>query len=168
MTMRLDGARVWVTGASSGIGAALARELADRGASVAISARSADKLAEVAGGRMHVEPVDVTDRAATVAAAEAVRAALGGLDVAVLNAGTWSRFRVDEWDSDVFADHIRTNLMGTVHTLEGVVPTMLAEGRGRIVGVPSCASSILIDLIEPIDLVPERIATSRPSIADSV
>jgi short-subunit dehydrogenase len=139
MTLRLDGARVWVTGASSGIGAALARELADRGASVAISARSADKLAEVAGGRMHVEPVDVTDRAATVAAAAAVREALGGLDVAVLNAGTWSRFRVDEWDSDVFADHIRTNLMGTVHTLEGVVPTMLAEGRGRIVGVASVA-----------------------------
>jgi short-subunit dehydrogenase len=139
MTLRLDGARVWVTGASSGIGAALARELADRGASVAISARSADKLAEVAGGRMHVEPVDVTDRAATVAAAAAVREALGGLDVAVLNAGTWSRFRVDEWDSDVFADHIRTNLMGTVHSLEGVVPTMIAEGRGRIVGVASVA-----------------------------
>ena len=137
--MRLEGARVWVTGASSGIGAALARELADRGASVAISARSADKLAEVASGRMHVEPVDVTDRAATVAAAAAVREALGGLDVAVLNAGTWSRFRVDEWDSDVFADHMRTNLMGTVHSLEGVVPTMLAEGRGRIVGVASVA-----------------------------
>jgi short-subunit dehydrogenase len=137
--MRLEGARVWVTGASSGIGAALARELADRGAAVAISARSADKLTEVAGSRMHVEPVDVTDRAATVAAAAAVREALGGLDVAVLNAGTWSRFRVDEWDSDVFADHIRTNLMGAVHTLEGVVPTMLAEGRGQIVGVASVA-----------------------------
>jgi short-subunit dehydrogenase len=137
--VRIAGARVWVTGASTGIGAALARELADRGASVAISARSADKLHEVAGGRMHVEPVDVTDRAATVAAAAAVREALGGLDVAVLNAGTWSRFRVDEWDSDVFADHLRTNLMGTVHALEGVVPTMLAEGRGRIVGTASVA-----------------------------
>jgi short-subunit dehydrogenase len=57
----------------------------------------------------------------------------------VLNAGTWSRFRVDEWDSDLFADHMRTNLMGTVHSLEGVVPTMLAEGRGRIVGVASVA-----------------------------
>lgn len=137
--MRIAGARVWVTGASSGIGAALARELADRGASVAVSARSTDKLREVAGGRMHVEPVDVTDRAATVAAAANVREALGGLDVAVLNAGTWSRFRVDEWDSDVFADHLRTNLMGTVHALEGVVPRMLAEGRGRIVGTASVA-----------------------------
>jgi short-subunit dehydrogenase len=137
--VELSGARIWVTGASSGIGAALARELADRGASVAISARDAAKLRAVAGGRMHVEPVDVGDRAATVAAAAAVRAALGGLDVVVPNAGTWSRFTVDDWDSDAFADQLQTNVMGTVHTLEGVVPTMLADGHGRIVGTASVA-----------------------------
>ena len=137
--MQIAGARVWITGASSGIGAALARELADRGASVAISARSTEKLRAVAGGRMHVEPVDVTDRAATVAAAANVRAALGGLDLAVLNAGTWSRFHVDHWDSQAFADHLQTNLMGTVHALEGVVPTMLEQGHGRIVGTASVA-----------------------------
>ena len=88
---------------------------------------------------MHVEPVDVTDRAATVAAGAAVREALGGLDVAVLNAGTWSRFRPEQWDSEAFADQLQTNLMGTVHALEAVVPTMLAEGRGRIVGTASVA-----------------------------
>jgi short-subunit dehydrogenase len=137
--VEIRGARIWVTGASSGIGAALARELADRGASVAVSARSADRLSEVGGGRMHVEPVDVTDRAATVAAGAAVRTALGGLDVAVLNAGTWSRFRPEQWDSASFADQLATNLMGTVHALEAVVPTMLAEGRGRIVGTASVA-----------------------------
>jgi short-subunit dehydrogenase len=137
--VEISGARIWVTGASSGIGAALARELADRGASVAISARNADKLREVAGGRMHVEPLDVTDRAATVAAGAAVRKALGGLDAAVLNAGTWSRFRPEHWDSEAFADQLQTNLMGTVHALEAVVPTMIAEGRGRIVGTASVA-----------------------------
>ncbi|HEV7210994.1 MAG TPA: SDR family NAD(P)-dependent oxidoreductase [Blastococcus sp.] len=137
--MELRGARVWITGASSGIGAALARELADRGASVAISARNEEKLRAVAGDRMYVVPVDVTDRAATVAAGAAVREALGGLDVAVLNAGTWSRFHVEQWDSQAFADHLQTNLMGTVHALEAVVPTMLAEGRGRIVGTASVA-----------------------------
>ena len=137
--MEISGARIWVTGASSGIGAALARELADRGASVAISARNADRLREVAGGRMHVEPLDVTDRAATVAAGAAVRKALGGLDAAVLNAGTWSRFRPERWDSEAFADQLQTNLMGTVHALEAVVPTMIAEGRGRIVGTASVA-----------------------------
>jgi NADP-dependent 3-hydroxy acid dehydrogenase YdfG len=127
-------ARVWVTGASSGIGAALARELANRGASVAISARDVEKLREVAADRMLVVPVDVTDRAATVAAGGTVRAALGGLDAAVLNAGTWSRFRPEKWDSEAFADQLQTNLMGTIYALEAVVPTMLADGRGRIVG----------------------------------
>jgi short-subunit dehydrogenase len=132
-------ARIWVTGASSGIGAALARELVDRGASVAISARNTGALHEVAAGRMHVEPLDVTDRAATLAAGDAVRTALGGLDVAVLNAGTWSRFRPEQWDSQAFADQLQTNLMGTVHALEAVVPAMLADGRGRIVGTASVA-----------------------------
>jgi short-subunit dehydrogenase len=137
--VELSGARIWVTGASSGIGAALARELADRGASVAISARNAAKLREVAGDRMLVVPVDVTDREATVAAGSTVRAGLGGLDVAVLNAGTWSRFRPEEWDSQAFADQLQTNLMGTIHALEAVVPTMLGQGRGRIVGTASVA-----------------------------
>jgi len=137
--VQISGARVWVVGASSGIGAALAGELADRGASVAISARNAGALREVSGGRMHVVPLDVTDLAATLVAGNAVRTALGGLDVAVLNAGTWSRFHVEQWDSQAFADQLQTNLMGTVHALEAVVPTMLAEGRGRIVGTASVA-----------------------------
>ena len=137
--MELDGARIWVTGASTGIGAALARELADRGARVAISARNADQLTEVAAGRMVVVPVDVTDRAATVAAGQAVREALGGLDVAVLNAGTWSSFHVEPWDSQLFADHLQVNVMGAVHTMEAVVPQMLAAGSGRVVGVASVA-----------------------------
>ena len=57
----------------------------------------------------------------------------------MLNAGTWSQFRVDQWDSQAFADHLQTNLMGTVHALEGVVPTMLEQGHGRIVGTASVA-----------------------------
>jgi short-subunit dehydrogenase len=137
--MQIEGARIWVTGASSGIGAALARELADRGATVAISARNEDKLREVAGDRMHVVPVDVTDRDAVLAAGDAVRTALGEIDVAVLNAGTWSQFDVEKWDSAAFGEHLQTNLMGTVHTLEAVIPTMLAQRRGRIVGTASVA-----------------------------
>ncbi len=137
--MEISGARIWITGASSGIGAALARELADRGARVAVSARNEQRLGEVAAGRMTVVPVDVTDRAATVAAGAEVRAALGGLDVAVLNAGTWSRFHVEPWNSQAFADHLQTNVMGTVHSLEAVVPAMLAQGSGRIVGMASVA-----------------------------
>jgi short-subunit dehydrogenase len=137
--VEIAGARVWVVGASAGIGAALARELADRGARVAVSARSEEGLRGVAGGRMAAVPVDVTDRPAVLAAADAVRAALGGIDVAVLNAGTWSRFRVEQWDSGAFADTVQVNLLGTVHALEALVPDMLARGEGRIVATASVA-----------------------------
>ena len=137
--MELRGARIWVTGAPAASGPRWPGNSPTAGASSAISARNADELHEVAAGRMHVEPVDVTDRTATVAAGAAVREALGGLDVAVLNAGTWSRFRPEQWDSQAFADQLQTNLMGTVHALEAVVPTMIADGRGRIVGTASVA-----------------------------
>lgn len=137
--MEITGARVWITGASSGIGAALARELAGRGAHVAISARDAGRLTAVAADRMVPVPVDVTDRAATVAAGERVRTALGGLDVVVANAGTWSEFHVEPWNSELFAQHLQVNVLGAVHTFEATVPQMLAAGRGRVVGVASVA-----------------------------
>lgn len=137
--MRIAGSRIWVTGASSGIGAALARELEERGAHVAISARRKDKLDEVAGGRMHVEPVDVTDRDAMVAAGNSIRATLGGIDVVVLNAGTWDQVHVDRWNSDVFRRHFDVNLMGVVHGVEAVLPAMLEARAGLIVGIASVA-----------------------------
>ncbi|MBA2389221.1 MAG: SDR family NAD(P)-dependent oxidoreductase [Geodermatophilaceae bacterium] len=137
--MKLAGSRIWVTGASSGIGAALARELESRGSQVAVSARREDKLKEVADGRMHVEPVDVTDKAAMLAAAASIRAALGGIDVIVLNAGAWDQVRVDRWDSEVFRRHFDVNLMGLVHGIEAVLPTMLEARAGMIVGIASVA-----------------------------
>jgi len=137
--MRIAGSRIWVTGASSGIGAALARELEERGAHVAISARRKEKLDEIADGKMHVEPLDVTDREATVAAGAAIRAHLGGLDVAVLNAGAWDQVGVTRWDSSVFRQHFDVNLMGTVHCIEAVLPAMLEAEKGMIAGVASVA-----------------------------
>lgn len=137
--MRIAGSRIWVTGASSGIGAALARELEERGAHVAISARRKDKLDEVADGRMHVVPVDVTDKEAMLAAAASIRAEFGGIDVVVLNAGAWDQVRVDRWDSDVFRRHFDVNLMGLVHGVEAVLPAMLDAHAGMIVGIASVA-----------------------------
>ncbi len=137
--MRIAGSRIWVTGASSGIGAALARELEERGAQVAISARRKDKLDEVADGRMHVVPVDVTDKEAMLAAAASIRAEFGGIDVVVLNAGAWDQVRVDRWDSEVFRRHFEVNLMGLVHGVEAVLPAMLDAHAGMIVGIASVA-----------------------------
>ena len=98
--MRLrDGARVWVCGASSGIGAALALELAARGCRVAASARRADRLDELAGsarGEMVPLTVDVTDRDAMMAAEAEIRGRFGAIDLAVLNAAYWGQFSVDD------------------------------------------------------------------------
>jgi short-subunit dehydrogenase len=137
--MRIAGCRIWVTGASSGIGAALAGELEQRGAHVAISARREDKLEEIAGGKMHVEPVDVTDQDAVTAAVASIRSALGGIDVAVLNAGAWDQVRVDRWNSEVFRRHFDVNLMGIVHGVGALLPAMLEARAGMIVGIASVA-----------------------------
>jgi short subunit dehydrogenase len=81
--MRLNGKVAWVVGGSSGIGAAVARELASRGGTVAISARRDEQLRQVSGGHMLVVPLDVTDAASVVAAATRVREELGPVDLAV-------------------------------------------------------------------------------------
>jgi NAD(P)-dependent dehydrogenase (short-subunit alcohol dehydrogenase family) len=137
--VRFDGAVCWITGGSSGIGEALARELAARGARVAISARRRDRLEEIAGGRMLVVPADVSDRDAMLAAAARVEEELGPIDLAVLNAGVWQQMDVMAWDSAVFRRHVDTNLMGMVHGIEAVLPGMRRRQRGVIAGMASVA-----------------------------
>src|SRR6478735_3685101 len=99
MSTTVDGKRIWITGASSGIGAELARQLVDRGATVAISARRVERLEEVSAGRMTVVPLDVTDHDRVLAAADAVRAEIGELDMVVINAGAWTQTKVGAWDA---------------------------------------------------------------------
>ena len=137
--VKIAGTTFWITGASGGIGAELAAELHRRGGRVAISARRRESLEAVSQGRMHVEPVDITDRAAVHTAVESVRAALGGIDVAVLNAGAWKQVSVDRFDATAFRDTFDTNLMGTVHCIEALLPTMLADKFGVISGMASVA-----------------------------
>lgn len=139
MSRSLDGKRVWVTGASSGIGAALAAELVDRGSVVAISARRRDRLDEVAGDAMTVVPMDVTDDARVLAAHDEVTAAIGPIDVAVLNAGTWTQTKVGAWDVDAFRLQVETNLLGTSACLAALLPPMIARGSGTIAIVASVA-----------------------------
>jgi short-subunit dehydrogenase len=139
MSTRWDGSRVWITGASSGIGAALAAELADRGARVAVSARRVDRLQEVSGDRMVVVPLDVTDADAVQAAADEVDETLGGIEVAVLNAGAWTQTKVASWDAAEFRRHVEVNLLGVSSCLAALLPRMIERGAGRIVIVTSVA-----------------------------
>jgi len=134
------GQRVWVIGASTGIGAAVARDLIDAGARVALSARSRDRLAAIAEGTdAVVAPFDVTDRAAVLAAAKKVCDALGALDLVIVVAGTHSAMRADQFDRVKADQLLAVNLVGPLNCLEAVLPTLLKQRRGGIALVASVA-----------------------------
>lgn len=135
---------IWITGASSGIGAALANRMATAGDRVATSARSGDTLRDLAArapgpGSLHPMPLDVTDRSATTATVAAIERDIGAIDQAVLNAGTHKPIPAHRLDPDDFRGMIELNLMGTVNCLAAVLPPMLARGQGRIAIVGSVA-----------------------------
>jgi len=137
--MDLSGKIVWVVGGSSGIGAAVARELQSRGAVVAISARREEQLAEVSNGTMLAVPADVTDAASLMAAASRVRNELGPIDLAVLSAGYWKQMTGNDWDAESFNRHVQVNLVGMSNAIAAVLPQMLARRSGVIAGISSVA-----------------------------
>ncbi len=137
--MKLNGKVAWVVGGSSGIGAAVARELVYRGATVAVSARRKEQLRDVARGDMLVLPADVTDAASVAAAAARLRQELGPIDLAVLSAGYWKQMDPADWDTDVFDRHIRVNLIGMSNAIAAVLPAMLRRRSGTIAGIASVA-----------------------------
>jgi short-subunit dehydrogenase len=135
-------ARVWITGASSGIGAALARRLARDGCEVVASARSTGKLAALArdAGRSIVPwPLDITDHGAVQAVVARIEVERGPIDVAVPNAGTHQPVEAGEFTAAGLRALIELNVMGTAACLEAVMPRMIARGRGRIAVVASVA-----------------------------
>jgi len=137
--MELSGKVAWVVGGSSGIGAAVARELKSRGAVVAISARRLDQLEEVSDGTMLAVAADVTDPASLMAAVTRVRDELGPIDLAVLSAGYWKQMTATDWDTETFNRHVEVNLVGMSNSIAAVLPQMLARGCGVIAGISSVA-----------------------------
>lgn len=137
--MKLAGTAVWVLGASSGIGAATARELVRRGARVAVTARREQQLRDVAHGEMLVVPADVTDAGSLAQAAATVLDTLGRLDVVVYAAGYWQQMDAMAWDAEAFERHLRVNLTGLSNTLAVVLPPMLQRGQGVLAGISSVA-----------------------------
>lgn len=141
-------AHVLLTGASSGIGAALAVELARRGHDLSLIARRVDKLDEVAaqvraqGRRAAVAPVDVTDRQAMETAIAALVAELGPVDIAIANAGAGGDTRATALDAEAVSAMFRLNVDGVVHTFAPVLPAMAERGAGQIVAVASIAGHI--------------------------
>lgn len=138
-----NGLRVWVVGASTGIGAALARQLLGAGARVALSARRRAPLDELArDGAALVVPLDVTDRVQVGAAAQQVQARWGGFDLVLLVAGTHAAMRADSWDLARARALLEVNLFGVLNCLDATLPALLAQGRGGIAIVASVAGYV--------------------------
>jgi NADP-dependent 3-hydroxy acid dehydrogenase YdfG len=124
----------WVTGASSGIGRALALALARDGVKVAASARSADKLAELARCDGNIAPfaLDVRDREATAAVVRAIASSLGPIDLAVLNAGVGELMPLRSFSAAKARHAMEVNYLGIANGVEALLPAMLERGAGHI------------------------------------
>lgn len=139
----LAGKSVLITGASTGIGAAVAAKLASQGWTVAITARAADKLNTLAAshpGQMIVAPGDVSDAAAMKAVLSEIEAKSGrNVALAFFCAGAWQEMGALDFDLAAFRLMVEVNLIGTANGLDAVMPGMIARGHGQIAIVASVA-----------------------------
>jgi short-subunit dehydrogenase len=135
-----------ITGASSGIGRALALELGRRGARVGLMARREAELLSVAeevrraGGEALALPADVRDPEAIKSAAERVREKWGRVDVLVANAGMSTTTAATKLDAAEAGDVISINVLGVVNSVAAVLPDMLQRGSGHLVAISSLSS----------------------------
>jgi hypothetical protein len=134
---------VFITGASSGIGAALAQVYAAQGATLGLVARRAAELTAQAAalpGNHHTYAVDVTDKDALIAAARAFEAATGGADIVIANAGISVGVLTEYYeDLDALAQTFATNVFAMAATFHPFIAPMRARGRGQLVGIGSVA-----------------------------
>jgi NAD(P)-dependent dehydrogenase (short-subunit alcohol dehydrogenase family) len=135
------GKRVWVIGASSGIGAETARSLLAAGARVALSARRPDALAAVAKGHAQalLVPADITSHDAIIGARDAILRQWDGIDLVLVVAGGYNEMRADTFDLAAANRLVDINLRGVLNCLDAVLPVLLRQGAGGIGIVSSSA-----------------------------
>ena len=141
----LDGRVAAITGASSGIGEATALALAAEGAAVALGARRADRLEELAkriesdGGRALPVALDVGDEASARSFVERAHSELGSLDVLVNNAGLMLLGPIEGADTEHWRRMVDVNLLGLLYCTHAALPIMREQGGGTIVNISSVA-----------------------------
>ncbi|RMG86413.1 MAG: SDR family oxidoreductase [Bacteroidetes bacterium] len=142
---------VWITGASSGIGEALAIEFARLGANVVLSARNREALARVAdncagAGKTLILPLDLAQTGSFAPAVEKVLQTMGRIDILVNNAGISQRSLVKDTDLSVYEKLIRVNLLGTIALTKAVLPHFIENQSGHFVVVTSMAGKFATPL----------------------
>ncbi len=142
---------IWITGGSSGIGEALARSFAARGAAVVLSARREAELHRVreqlleegaSADQVLVLPLDVTDYDAMPAAVEGVQDRLGRIDMLINNAGISQRSFCVDTDMEVYRTLFEVDVLGQIALTKQVLPVMIAQGSGRLVVTSSIAGKV--------------------------
>lgn len=151
MARTIRGEVAIVTGASSGIGAATALELARRGARVVLAARRAEELAGVvhaikeAGGEAQAIQTDVTDAKQVARLVQEATGVHGRVDVLVNNAGIGARSTLEHMRAEEIAQVVNVNLMGAMQATRAVLPGMIERRHGAIISVASVAGLVAVD-----------------------
>jgi NAD(P)-dependent dehydrogenase (short-subunit alcohol dehydrogenase family) len=162
MNIDLTGRIALITGASRGLGEAMAVALSAAGASIALVARDVERLQKVkatiaaAGGRAEIFTADVTDEQDVAVLSEAVQKALGPVDILINNAGTNIRKKITDFSLAEFRSVIDSSLIGTFLMSRALLPHMSGRGYGRILNMTSILSHVSL---------PERTAYSSAKSA---
>jgi len=143
-----EGAVALITGGASGIGAALARALAAKGATLILADRDYDDAVRVAAGlpRAEAAPLDVRDAAAFDGLVASVMRQHGRLDYLFNNAGTGVGGEVKDYSLDDWRYIVEVNLMGVIHGVQAVYPRMIGQGFGHIINTASMAGLLAAPL----------------------
>jgi clavulanate-9-aldehyde reductase len=148
MDVDLSSQVVAITGASSGIGEATALACARAGAAVALGARRADRIEQLArqiiedGGRAVALPTDVGDEQQARAFVERAHAELGSLDVLINNAGVMLLGPIADAPTDEWREMVHANIFGVLYCTHAALPLMSAQGSGHIVNISSVAGRV--------------------------
>ncbi|WP_281826389.1 SDR family oxidoreductase [Jannaschia rubra] len=151
----LTGKRALVTGSSQGIGLALARGMAEAGASLVLNGRGADRLEAAAatlreaGAKVATLPFDVTDHEAARAAIDGFERDTGPIDILVNNAGMQHRTSLEDFPADAFEKLLQTNIASVFHVGQAVARHMIARGAGKIVNICSVQTALARPGIAP-------------------
>jgi short-subunit dehydrogenase len=131
----------WITGATHGIGRAMAEQLAAAGVRVAVSSRSQDDLASMQEKQQQIVPVrlDVSDEFATSAAVNEIVGQMELPDLVILNAGIYEPNAAASVTAEAYRKHIEVNYIGVTNCVAAILPRMLERGYGQIAIVASVA-----------------------------